>query len=811
MWLISRRSTADDFAWSIDTVLVDWVVMLYRYLSKRTLKHLAIVTTWWLSACGDRADAQPDPSIRPPLAPIVTTDTTIRAATLALTQGRPWEATRLLAPLMRVPARRSPAAVLRAAEAASAWEGWTDVIDLLANEPWLRTDFGGHGYVLLSRAALSVSPRRPRTDSIALRNAQFAMPLAATRAERGERATLLARAYERVHALDSARVYYLQAAQQLPVASDWLRLRAANVTADERIRQHDYQSIRGALAREQVGATEAAARENIGDRSGAASMFEKVGKYAEAFRVRMRQATDNTARDRVQRDIVAYLARAPLPADARDAIAVLDVVDRGTVARNAGDELTVARAAATVGLLSRAVAGYASAAKAGIGTDRDFYSHGDMLVRLGRHRDAAAQFARVAPPSPLAGSASYQRARALLRAGDVAAAHKTLTATHDRYRSDTAAAAAALYLLADLASDASRDGEARHLFLELVREYPTSPFAPQALLRAALIAFLDRQFQQAARELDTFNTANPSHSEILAAQYWSGRAWKRAGNDTAATTRWHSVLARNGASYYAMLAARALGEPVWAPGNDSTSSPVRRFADIDSAHARARILQHLGLLDEMRSEDDRLARDALVHPDRAMAAARGFAERGNASRSIALARRALDLGAPSTAAVYRLLYPVTQEGVLLAESARSGLDPALVAALIRQESSFTAHATSPAGARGLMQLMPTVGGSIARRLGFAPWDAVLLYQADVNVQLGTRHLAAALAKYAQIGQALAAYNAGDSRVARWSDNAGGYDAELFVERIPFIETRDYVRIILRNRELYRALYGWPPN
>ena len=797
--------------------------MIFAWPIAPFLSRTALVAVTILCGCDNAVSAQPEASIRPALAPIVTNDTTVRAASRALEQGRPWEATKLLGPVLRNPARRSPAAVLRAAEAASAWEGWNEVLTLLQSEPWLRTEFGGHGYVLLTRAALAISPRQPKTDSIALDNSQRALPLSANRAERGERETLLARSHERVKNMDSARVHYLRAARELSDSGDWLRLRAANVTTSERTRQEDYKSVRGTVARERVEWTEASARELSGDATGAIAMFDKLGDHATAFRLALAMASDNNSRNVVRREIVAFLARTPLPAGARDAIALLDANSPGNttsptaasrVATNepvitATDELTIARAAAAVGLTARAATGFARSLKAALGNDRDRYSYGDMLFRLGRHREAAAQFARVSSASSLAGRAAYQRARALLRAGDGAAARTALINTRDRFRSDTVAAASALYLLGDLASDASRDTEARRYFVELVRAYPTSSFAPQATVRAALIALINREPALAARELDAFNARMPSHGEALAARYWSGRAWKQAGRDTAAAARWRDVIQRSGASYYAMLAARALDEPVWTPIRDTSTTPAPRFADLDSAFRRARLLEHLGLLDEMRWEDDRLIRDASSSVDRLLATARGFADRGNSSRAIALARRALAQGAPPNAAIYRLLYPVAQEGVLLAESARSGLDPALVAALIRQESNFTPHATSPAGARGLMQLMPAVGGSIARGLGVTPWDPVLLYQADLNVQLGVRHLAGALRKYAQTSQALAAYNAGDSRVARWRVKAGGNDAELFVERIPFVETRDYVRIILRNRELYRALYEWP--
>jgi soluble lytic murein transglycosylase len=207
-------------------------------------------------------------------------------------------------------------------------------------------------------------------------------------------------------------------------------------------------------------------------------------------------------------------------------------------------------------------------------------------------------------------------------------------------------------------------------------------------------------------------------------------------------------------------------------------------------------------------EYDRLANSADSSPERALTIARAFRDRGMASRATTLATRALARGAPRDVRTYRLLYPVGPEEVLLAESRAHKLDQALVAALIRQESGFNPRATSRVGAAGLMQLMPEVGRQIARSLDFPVWDRALLYQGDVNIRLGTVHLTALMGQYDQVAHVLAAYNAGASRVTRWRRKVGVEDPEVFVERIPFVETRDYVRIVLRNREMYRALYGW---
>jgi soluble lytic murein transglycosylase len=103
--------------------------------------------------------------------------------------------------------------------------------------------------------------------------------------------------------------------------------------------------------------------------------------------------------------------------------------------------------------------------------------------------------------------------------------------------------------------------------------------------------------------------------------------------------------------------------------------------------------------------------------------------------------------------------------------------------------------------------MPEVGERLARALNYPVWDPVLLYQPDVSIQLGAFHLRELLSQYDQRARILAAYNAGAPRVERWAKRIGVDDPEVFAEQISFVETRDYVRVIQRNEDIYRALYG----
>lgn len=794
----------------------------------------------------------------------------------------------MLAPLLATPARRTSAVVIRSAEAAAAWGGNSDVQRLLTGEKWLDGSYGGYGYVVLARAALAVSPRLPSNDSLAYRHAARAVatiPRNAPNGARGERETLLARAAERIQMRDSASVHYLRAAELMPELRDWFKLRAAHVTsdADARARHYDALQLQAAIERQQW--VEAAAREEQRDYAVAATLYDKLGATVDVFRMRWLLVSDSTARDSVRGALLAFLPGAS-GANARGALALLDA---NVKSFSAAEQLVIARAAVAGSRDSRAVSAFAAvfgaststpmSTRAGTATgtatgtptgtatgtpagtatgtasERDRFAYAQVLSRLGRDRDAAAQFAQIGRPSPLAGIASYQRARSLLRASGSAAAIPALVKTSKDFSSDTDAASSALYLLGDLSSDNALDTQARTYFRQLSTKYPSSRFAPQARLRAAIMAYVAGEYKTAALEFDSLVTRYPTHAEAPAAKYWSGRAWKKAGNASTAQLRWKAVIDRNEVSYYGILSARALDIPIKVPfdippvsasgaasgSTAETSNPTAapttqtaatqttatptptsattsllrptdslpHLADIDSAVFRAQLLQQLGMDDEAQFEDDYLVKIASDSVPRLLATAQAFAERGNPSRSMSFARRALDRGATATPALLRLLYPVAQESVLLAESRRNKLDPSLVAALIRQESNFTPRATSGAGARGLMQVMPAVGRGLARTFGYPEWNDALLYQPDVNVQLGTHHLARALDNYSNPALALAAYNAGESRVKRWITKGGATDPELFVERIPYVETRDYVRIVLRNQAMYRMLYGWP--
>ncbi|MBA2474785.1 MAG: lytic transglycosylase domain-containing protein [Actinobacteria bacterium] len=156
------------------------------------------------------------------------------------------------------------------------------------------------------------------------------------------------------------------------------------------------------------------------------------------------------------------------------------------------------------------------------------------------------------------------------------------------------------------------------------------------------------------------------------------------------------------------------------------------------------------------------------------------------------------LQATKPAPYVRLVYPLRYEHIVQAHARNYRLDPALLAAVIYQESRFRPRAESPSGAIGLMQLLPATAQGIAVRTGGTRFRVDDLYDPELNVRYGSWYLRHLLDKYGEERMALAAYNAGQANVDRWRREGGG---------IRFTETRHYVDQVLENRGLYARAYA----
>ena len=353
-----------------------------------------------------------------------------------------------------------------------------------------------------------------------------------------------------------------------------------------------------------------------------------------------------------------------------------------------------------------------------------------------------------------------------------------------------------------------RDGDAAGAYALAAAEAQTAPLdVADAEFLAGFIAL--RKLNDPAKAAPHFARLATVSTAVITqarAHYWLARA----ATDAATARREYTRAAAYPSTFYGQLAALALGEgpaglaqriralhdPVWDPAQ------ALEFAGRELARAAA-YLVGWGARQRAQAFLLRLADIAPGAVDRSIDAhlASGF---GMPETAVAIARRAgrdgvilLDAGWPRAAS----LPPDT------------GVEPALVLAIMRQESSFDPRTVSPAGALGLMQLLPGTAATVARQIGYRLPLPSLTADTGANMRLGTAYLRSLMAEFDGCTPlAVAAYNAGPSRVQQWLAENGdprqsGVDMLDWIELIPFGETRNYVQRVIESEEVYRARSG----
>ena len=355
----------------------------------------------------------------------------------------------------------------------------------------------------------------------------------------------------------------------------------------------------------------------------------------------------------------------------------------------------------------------------------------------------------------------------------------------------------------------------------LVERFPTSIYAPSAHWRDAWMNYRLRNYSEAARLMDEQIIRYGAGIEASSALYWRARMYEDQERDFAHAASYYRSLTANYTNfYYGDLARKrlvVLGSQAEVPPTPALQA-VRKLvvpdlSDVvpqDDEHViKAKLLANAALNEYIGPE---ISASAGAPQWGALAEAQIYASFGEVTRALqSMKHSGISFFALPTSQVpnsyWKLLFPQPYWSDLVTDSQRNGLDPYLVAALIRQESEFNAGAISPAHAMGLMQLLAGTGKDNAKKEGLKGFNAGQLLNPAINLRLGTRNLKGVLDRFGgQPEYALAAYNAGDVPVRQWMAVGDYKDIPEFVESIPYTETRDYVQAIMRNRELYKMLY-----
>jgi peptidoglycan lytic transglycosylase len=423
-----------------------------------------------------------------------------------------------------------------------------------------------------------------------------------------------------------------------------------------------------------------------------------------------------------------------------------------------------------------------------------------------RYTAAEPKLAALSKQTTVAGDALAILGRLQIRRGRRDEAMRTLRSAIDRGPSADRLAEA-LFSLADLEHDRGSTGTAATLYRRLVTELPASDQAADAAMRLGTLEYAAGRYAEAAQVFDRFRTG-ASGSRLLQSGFWSGQSWLQAGDTASARARLATVVATDPASYYGLRASESLGQR-WSSALAAGPGPDQRQSRLaDAAVRRVALLDDVGLSAESAAEIERAKAWFRPLTGGLYSLGEAFHGEGRTLDAVRLGREIQRTTGSTDVRMLRIIYPLPFQKEILAAARQRGIDPYLVAGLIRQESLFDAKARSAAGAIGLMQILPPTGRELARRDGLHGFATSMLRDPGVNIRLGTLFFADLLERNGQTpAYALAAYNAGPSRVVQWRRQPDAADPDLFAERIPFAETRDYVRIVQQNARIYAALYG----
>jgi peptidoglycan lytic transglycosylase len=358
----------------------------------------------------------------------------------------------------------------------------------------------------------------------------------------------------------------------------------------------------------------------------------------------------------------------------------------------------------------------------------------------------------------------------------------------------------------------SDDEKADETFREMYEKFPTGHYAERAAWKIGWMAYKTERYADAIRAFESGAAHFPRSDYRPGWLYWSARAHDALREPALADARYALVATDYMNSYYGRLAVKRLDTR----GSARLVSDVEPAPDAPALPPNAALVRALLALDLYDQALDELRYAQKNWGDSsALQATIGwiYNRRGDLRPGINAMKRAYPQylaagGERLPDELLKVLFPLNYWPQIRRYASEHQLDPYMIAALIAQESTFTADVKSAANAYGLMQLLPSTGRQYAKRLGITKKFSIgMLTTADTNLRMGTAYFSDLVQQFGGAHFALATYNAGPGRVQRWISEKPGMERDEFIDDIPFPETQNYVKKILGTAEDYRRLYG----
>ena len=425
------------------------------------------------------------------------------------------------------------------------------------------------------------------------------------------------------------------------------------------------------------------------------------------------------------------------------------------------------------------------------------------LFRLRRYPEAALAFAELGDEA----DARFWRARSLARSGRVD--ESILEFEKLAKGRFNVLAARSLYLAGILREDGEDRALATASFVRLASKAPTRGLRVAARWRLGWCAYQEGRHREAEEHFAALAKTISDPLERLSARYWRARSLEKLGAPEAAD-EFRTLASEYPFTYYGWRAAGRVDRSSLlreAPGR----SPLSPVSFPEPELGRIAILIEAGLLEEATIATGILAKTARGLDDR-LEIARLYSAADDFYRAQRVVvdpynERLARGPEPGREALWWFAWPTAFADLVTEASRGRNIDPALLNAVMREESGFRPMALSTVGARGLTQIMPATGERLAKSLGLLDFQPDDLFTPADNLRLGAHYLGQLMERFdGRTSAAVASYNAGPEAVARWIEKHPDEEDDEWVEAIPYEQTRQYVKRVLRSQQVYKVLY-----
>jgi peptidoglycan lytic transglycosylase len=416
---------------------------------------------------------------------------------------------------------------------------------------------------------------------------------------------------------------------------------------------------------------------------------------------------------------------------------------------------------------------------------------GIAMFHVGRLEEGLNLLAGINSPESL-----YWRAKIRAKQGRDGEASELYRTIHLTYPSSPLAPEG-LYIGARLYQINDNIDKAINLYDELIRKYPNSEFAEDGAWNLGWIYYNQGKLIQALSTFSAFtNSSVPFNSANN--RYWKARVLEKQGKKAEAFAIYDELATSQTPSYQSYLAQIKTGKRPSFGG--LTPEAYSQSADNDSLRLKVDILAELEMFDDASLEIGEILKRSNTDKDLIQASLL-YARVNDFYNSVKVAE------ALNSPVALSLSYPRAYSEIVKAYARKYNVDEYIIYSIMREESRFQKDVRSPANAIGLMQLLPSTARLTAGEVGMTGFNTDMLNIPRVNIELGIYYFKKVLNMFnGDIHLALASYNAGPNRAEDWLIMFPNLPKDEFVEEIPFRETRNYIRRILRSYGAYKALY-----